>query len=299
MNKRLKGLSSFPIFTSLVILSLGAVAIGKALSITDNSYYNSSVMITNLQSNSGGSGTIVFNSDSGSLVLTNAHVCGVVENGGLVKNVDSKQFSVTSYKLSKIHDLCLIQVLGNLGTSAKLASSRPDLFASATIVGHPQLYPVTVTHGNFSQRVELPVVVGYRNCSEEERTKPDTFVFCSVVGKLPVIKIYDAQLVSATIMPGSSGSPIFNDKGEVSAVVFAGSGDLGYAFSVPFEFVDRFLNFELPSLPTQVPNLVYGSKKADESEKLHEKIAEACSVAETKSEKQICKILENDLVSFK
>jgi V8-like Glu-specific endopeptidase len=42
------------------------------------------------------------------------------------------------------------------------------------------------------------------------------------VGGIPDIMQYDSTLVTATIMPGSSGSGVYNENKELAGVVFAG-----------------------------------------------------------------------------
>jgi hypothetical protein len=54
-------------------------------------------------------------------------------------------------------------------------------------------------------------------------------------------------------MPGSSGSAVFNDRGEIAGLVFAGRGELGYAFSVPQAFIYSFVNDEASTLPYLAP----------------------------------------------
>jgi len=64
-------------------------------------------------------------------------------------------------------------------------------------------------------------------------------------------------LVTATIMPGSSGSGVFNEDMELSGLAFAGSGDLGYAWTVPYEDMMYFLNKELENLfETKTPDTI-------------------------------------------
>ena len=73
------------------------------------------VMITNLSKNSGGSGTILSSNEVESTVLTNKHICDLVEeNGGLVIKDDSSEFFIKSFRASRMHDLCVIKVPGDV-----------------------------------------------------------------------------------------------------------------------------------------------------------------------------------------
>jgi S1-C subfamily serine protease len=198
-----------------------------------------SVMITNLAKNSGGSGVILRSSETESIILTNAHVCKVVEKGGLVSGV-AGDFMVTLYAPTAYHDLCLVQVAGNLKQHTKVATKAPmAYYEKALISGHPRLLPNVVTTGHYSGRKIIKLLAGFEPCKPEELSKD---MGCAFFGVKPVIKDIESTLVTATIMAGSSGSGIYNSNMELTNLVFAGSGDLSYAFAVPFEYLRNFLD---------------------------------------------------------
>lgn len=267
----------------------------SACSATSNSVSSentqATVMITNLAKNSGGSGVVIESSETVSYVLTNGHVCGVVKNGGLVNSTTGRSGFVVSYRVSKTHDLCLIEVAADLAASTKLAANPPQPYDEATISGHPHLLPNIVTKGHFSGKQVVQVMIGSRACTEADKSNPQTEFFCVFVGRLPIIRSYEAIVVSATIQPGSSGSGIFNSNHELSALVFAGAGDLGYALAVPHEYIEFFIHHELPSLESQVPNLTLGEEVDASSHRF--KFKEACSKAETAEEKSVCSAIGN------
>ncbi len=269
---------------------------------------NTTVSITNFAKNSGGTGTIVYNSPTDSRVLTNAHVCGVVEAGGLVNDDEGESYFVTSYKKSLQHDLCLIAVTSDLKHSTKIAQSPPALYEEEQTVGHPHLLPTIITKGNFSHKMVIQVMTGTRACTADELADPMLGFICRLVGQLPIVKSYESVVVSSLIQPGSSGSGIRNANNEVTAVVFAGAGDLGFGFAVPYEYVYNFLNHELASLPSVTvgdngfPVRAAGSSTAKEREVL-EKLIRACSYKWKLSpkEKNICSsfraaILNQDMI---
>lgn len=250
------------------------------------------VMITNLTKNSGGSGVVLNSSETLSRVLTNAHVCGVVKNGGLVTTTTGRSGFVVAFTTSKTHDLCLIDVAADLAASTRVSDTPPDPYDDATISGHPHLLPNIVTKGHFSGKQVIQVMIGSRTCTDAENSNSDTALFCALVGRLPIIRSYEAIIVSATIQPGSSGSGIFNSNHELAALVFAGAGDLGYAFAVPQEYIEFFLHHELPGLEVQVPNLNYGENSEAASNRA--KFREACSKASTQLQKDICSVVSNN-----
>lgn len=212
------------------------------------------VMITNLAKNSGGSGTIVEHNSYSSKILTNGHVCEVARKGGLVHTSDKITHLVVNFTKSKIHDLCLIEVQEDLGVAAELKDFAPVTFDDATVSGHPKLAPTTVTHGQFGSKEIISVVMGFRDCNQADAANPDTGLMCMIIGKVLLIKNFEAIFVSALIQPGSSGSGVYDLWGKIGAVIFAGQGDLGFGYAVPYEYVYAFLFHEFTRLTTEFPD---------------------------------------------
>lgn len=206
---------------------------------------DATVMITRL-SRGGGTGVIINHKANQSIVLTNNHVCEAVQDGGNVVTNSGDKFLITSYAKSQYHDLCLVYVQSDLGISAKIAKAAPKLYTPATISGHPNLLPTVVTKGHFSGIKQIDVFTGIKKCTAEllENAGDDLKMLCMFFGGIPVIKKYDAMLVTAMIMAGSSGSAVYNDSNEISGLAFAGSDGLSYAYVVPYEFVTNFLENE-------------------------------------------------------
>lgn len=234
-------------------VSLMLALIFAGCSYSTHSLVRHTVKITNLAENSGGSGSIVSSSSTMSRVLTNAHVCRVVAGGGIVHTYDNTKFFVKSFKMSEIHDLCLITVMAKLPEPATISADSPSMSQVAITVGHPKLLPTIISTGYFSNKQVINVITGFRPCNEQEKQTPGLDFICSFLGKVPAIKSYEAIALSALIQPGSSGSAVYNSSGEIAAVVFAGSGDIGFGFAVPWEYVSYFLNVESKTLSEEVP----------------------------------------------
>lgn len=262
---------------------------------TNQEYSLTSVMITRYDGRSGGSGVILSSSKNSSKILTNAHVCEVVANGGIVRS-DTARGIVKSYKVSDIHDLCLITTNNNFKVNTVIAEESPEIYNDAAVVGHPALMPTIVTKGVFSQKELITVLVGSRPCTEEEKTNERTSIICFLMGAMPLIRTFEAQVVSSTIMPGSSGSPVFNANGEISGLVFAGSGNFGYAYVVPFEYISNFLEHELPLLNAKYPNNSSGSPVHEEEKKNYRKI---CEQNNQKELNKICEMVSKSLLMEK
>lgn len=260
----------------------------------------SSVKITNLAGNSGGSGIVLRSSPTNSYVLTNAHVCGVVVNGGMVSG-EAGQFTVSAYKKSEASDLCLIKVAGDLEYDTKLAKKLPKLYSEeVAISGHPALMPTVITEGRFSGREVIPILVGVKPCTPEDMEDPNKAPACIFLGGLPVIKNFESILASATIMPGSSGSGVYNKDGELSGVVFAGQGSLGYAWTVPYEQVLNFLFKEQRHLkyerPTNTTDLFGGrDSKSNSDSVFFSKLKKACESPMKEQFEKLCNLLDSDV----
>lgn len=285
----------------VALLSLSACASVQSKSDYRDASANS-VKVTNMAGNSGGTGVILKSTPIVSLVLTNSHVCGVVEDGGLVSG-QAGSFMVTSYKKSEVADLCLIRVAGDLQGGARLANRPPVAYYEGALVsGHPSLFPNVKTAGHFSGRQSITILMGFKACTEEDMQDPDKANVCALTGGgLPILKNFDSVLVTATISPGSSGSAVYNEDMELSGLVFAGSGQLGYAWTVPYEYVRNFVTKESKHLKYVKPsNLVniFGNKseRSLNISDMLKKLNTVCESADKAKIKSLCDVLQNNLI---
>jgi len=257
----------------VLVLGFGfllAIPSNNSLKTSYEDKAKSTVAVVNLYGNSGGTGVII-DSANMSVVLTNNHVCEVVRHGGYVVLDDNSRYPVVSYRQYNLHDLCLVTVATDLHITASIANRKPALYSEAIVSGHPSLLPTIITTGHFSSKILGTVLVGRKSCTN---ITPENAITCLLLGGIPIIKNFEMQVVYATIKPGSSGSAVYNDKGEVAGLVFAGSGDLGYAMIVPVEYIINFLRNELPGLPHKFPTA----------------LTEEDEPSDTRSMRNICKL---------
>lgn len=206
-------------------------------------------VLSNLQ-DAGGSGVILNSTNIGTNILTNKHVCELVQAGGWVQ-YGVKQYKIQTYKIYPAHDLCIIGIGENLGINTVIASKAPDLFSDCRVSGHPALLPMILAPGHFSEEMDVKLIIDTKPCTGKEKGRDQAY--CRYIGEKPVFRIYHAQVLSSLIMPGSSGSGVFNKAGEVSGVVFAGSSGLSYADIVPWKFVKDFIE-NADSIPWNYPD---------------------------------------------
>jgi len=277
------------IFVGLAIITITAFT--QSNNITD-----STVMIVNTSRNSGGTGVVLKSTALSSTILTNSHVCRVVENGGLVIHRGTPHM-VVSYKRSEQHDLCLITVNNNLGINTKVASRPPaPPTEKAQVSGHPHLLPVVVSSGHFSGSEIIPVMTGFEPCTGEEEGQDE--MTCIFLGAKPVIKTYESTLVTATIMPGSSGSGVYDSDGNLNGLVFAGSSDFGYAWTVPYFALVNFLQVEADTLADIKPSGTFriSNKKTKSFDVALEEAREVCASDVASQLKDLCRIVKGNLV---
>lgn len=198
-----------------------------------------SVRIMNLEMTSGGTGSIFRSFSNASHILTNKHVCRLIEPGGIV-DYKGKQYLITHYKKFLDHDLCLVRIAVNLNVNLEVAEKMAEESSTAIVSGHPNLLPHIVTVGHLTERMIIQLMVGIKPCTEEDVQQQP--LVCMFMGGMPVIKSLESRVISNLIKPGSSGSAVFNRKGELIGVVFAGSSrEFSYGFIVPQEHLVSFI----------------------------------------------------------
>lgn len=300
MKNNLKEISfSFlAVFTAVsaigLIVNLAKGFLNPTIKPTSNYEYSlTSVMITKYDGRAGGTGVILSSKKGESKILTNAHVCELLMSGGFV-TTDKAKAAVKYFQISEIHDLCLVTTNNNFHVNTILSEEEPEVYDEAIVSGHPHLLPNIITRGHFSQKEFINVLVGFKPCTELDMTNENTAEYCLQIGNIPIIRQFEAQVISATIMPGSSGSAVFNTKGQIAGLVFAGSGEFGYGFIVPYEYIDSFINLEVFSIPPKFPKKFF---TVDKNNNIAE-IKKSCAKATGKKVLQVCDLLTKTLLSI-
>lgn len=284
---------SNPIQAALVAATLSVPVVAYYVGYYNDpvSVTDSAVMITRLDGRSGGSGVILESSNHHSKVITNKHVCEILKNGGIVTTYKGESAPVISYKKSETHDLCLITVSKNLHARAKLADSAPRILDKARAVGHPNLLPIMVTEGLFSDHMFIQVLTGIKKCTEKDFEDPRISLFCLFLGGIPQLTTYESVVVSTLIMAGSSGSGVFNGQDELSGLVFAGKGgEISFAYTVPYHALQYFLNVEVNKLEENKPDYTIKftpGGSSEENKGITEKLQKFCTDPNNK-DTQIC-----------
>lgn len=209
------------------------------------------VRITNKAGTSGGTGFHIDAPTGQTYIMTNAHVCGLGKDTKTVfvaRDAFDRKIERRIIEVSEKTDLCLVEALpGESGL--KLSWSEPTLQETLYIIGHPLLYPLTLSKGRVIEKIQDETVLDHIMDENEPDSscalpKNQIRTFNGFFGPVKAcLIVIPAYVMNAQILPGNSGSPVFNKYGRVVAVVFAGDGRGGFGACVTHEDIVDFLKY--------------------------------------------------------
>lgn len=166
-----------------------------------------------------GTGFSIKKDEEGSTILTNKHVCEAGVNASYtLTDFTGKRFKATFVRVAPHTDLCLLRTEA-LIKPVKLAKRDARKGEHIFVVGAPRGVFPNFTDGYVS---------GY--------------CFIDMAGENFEVHLR-AVCTSVPIYPGNSGSPAFNDNGEVVGIMFAGRRDSEHmTVMVPAELIHQFLD---------------------------------------------------------
>ena len=198
-------------------------------------------------------------------ILTNRHVCEPSKDGYvyIVRSGDNIQHQRKIIDVSETSDLCLVEPIRSDGNGLTVASSL-DVGDHVISVGHPAGLPLMPSYGEAvstqtiavlsglyekpimnqkdadEAKLELAKTCKYRN----QEIKLEQAEFFGVQFHIAMCINYDISiLTTCQILGGSSGSPLFNNWGQVVGVMFAGSTELNnWGHAIPLTSIKEFLH---------------------------------------------------------
>jgi serine protease Do len=150
-----------------------------------------------------------------SYIITNRHVCRMYDGNyqASIKLNNGSVFTRNIIAISPILDLCAIEGIEELG-GLGLASGT-YIGEIVSVVGHPMLLPLNVAYGAILEQTTFSI--GWE-------------------GEQDLVYLSTCQ-----IMPGNSGSPVVNYRGQVMGVAFAADSDVHWGLIIPLEDLKYFL----------------------------------------------------------
>jgi S1-C subfamily serine protease len=210
-----------------------------------NKVQKTTVLVTNQARTSGGSGSHVIAPSGQVYILTNAHVCSVGKEDGIVYITDNFGRTIPRriLEVSDFTDLCLVEPLPNYHGALKLGSNvRPGQIVAS--VGHPSLMPTTMSRGEIIGEAEVDVLDHVMNPLDEEDTcnlPKNRIIKGGFFGLVSYCVIHvKANLTNVIILPGNSGSPQVDFWGNLNGVFFAGNR-ANWGLSITLSDVKAFL----------------------------------------------------------
>lgn len=204
------------------------------------------VKITEQYLRSGGTGVHVNTPHGQTLILTNAHVCEVENEKGVVFVTDESGRTMPRRVIEKSEftDLCIVE--GMPGASGLNLGSKPSIGEIVAVIGHPRLAPTTVSRGELTSQQLITVLDHALNPNDPKDTcnlpKNKIVTMMSFFGPVEVCAIeINAYLSNIVILPGNSGSPLVNKYGNLIGLAFAGDNEVHWAAIVAFEDIEKFL----------------------------------------------------------
>lgn len=248
--KKLKGLLKFvkPVLQGLfLIAAFGFMAAQAPLAhraLLRHSIQKKSVMITNAQGNHGGSGVNIMTPKGNKYILTNAHVCEVGGKEGIVYVQSDYEERVIPRKViekSGFTDLCLVEGLPNADYIKVGKEPLPGDYM--WVVGHPRLYPTTMSQGENIGPMFMIVMDHIIESKEDKCNLPknqivwvDYFIWRVPVCTIAIV----ANQTNVTVQGGNSGSPIVDFYGNLVGLVFAGD-EKGWAAIITVADINKFI----------------------------------------------------------
>lgn len=181
-------------------------------------------------------------------IITNAHVCDMYQGGSMATLLlpDGSMTKSPILEVSEETDLCAIKGIESLGVIP--IGNSVSIGEGIYTVGHPHLMPLNVAPGDILGQQVFQVGLGVigMDITKEQCSKPKNRIVSvdmGMFGSMDVcIEEVNAYQTTSVTLPGNSGSPVVNWKGEVIGVLFAGDNDVHWGLVITLYDLKDFIN---------------------------------------------------------
>jgi len=195
----------------------------------------------------GGTGFAVRSEATGTnFIITNSHVCALAFNGNMTLQsplitalIPDKKEEVRVIQVVEDDDLCILTSPPYL--KPLVINTQYTPYQTLTSVGFPLLGSLTASQGMLLgfARVELIWGTPIKKCKGDRlRVIKQRALFWD---NFLCLREFNAMLSDVKSYPGSSGSPVFDQRGEVVGVVFAGRRQTHHADMISAVNVKKLL----------------------------------------------------------
>lgn len=201
------------------------------------------VRLRNVQKTGGATG-FALKAPSGKVyTITNAHVCEMKNKDNVILG-DMNEEGSLQYELKVLYesektDLCVVSPMPRM-TGLNLASMDAKKNDKIFAIGYPSLDPLqdnTLGRLLLKTRLEVFDSTPIDKCTKlKQKIKkvPGSLLGFPIEDEICVLDV-QSWITNMFIYPGNSGSPVFNIKGEVIGVVFAGNPRNDKGSIIPYD----------------------------------------------------------------
>lgn len=196
----------------------------------------------------GGTGVHVSLPSGKTAILTNAHICGLKDEKGMVKVFSpmlDRPIERRVIEEADFTDLCLIEPIE--GISGLSVGSEPQPGDILAVVGHPLLQELTMTRGEVVTRENVDVgvkILGGPDADESSCKLPKNKVLTinSFFGKMKICcTSFVSTITTIQIFGGNSGSAAVNWRGQIAGLAYASSSETNWGILVTVADIKKFL----------------------------------------------------------
>lgn len=193
---------------------------------------------------SGGTGFHMKAKSGKTVIVTNAHICGMKDEHNEVLVFDKlhsgRYISRRVIEVYPNNDLCIMEALPDY--PALELGDAPELSDNVTAIGYPLLEALDISSGRIKSfhPVQLLAEDTPLDQCEGGRFHKQTvnILFFSIEA---CFEDFDASNTSVVIYPGNSGSPLVNLYGNVVGVIFAGNNLTHWGEAVAYSDLVKLL----------------------------------------------------------